>query len=244
LTELAVREGQLVKKGDLIVRLNDDELQIQLERAQIEHQIAAMAAESQVDIEYARKSRDVAAADLQRSEQANLRVKNSIPQARIEKQKLEKDRTVLQLEKAQRDFRIAQLNANLAKNEVKNAQSQLNKAKILSPADGMIVSVENQPGEWVEPSQTLARMVRVDRLRIEGFLPAESARLIEVGQPVTINFQPDWIRESVPGKIVFVSPEANPVNLNVQIWAEFDNPEGRFLPGIRGDIMIEPQRNR
>ena len=33
LLELSVREGQLVKKGDLIGRLNDNDLQIQFERA-------------------------------------------------------------------------------------------------------------------------------------------------------------------------------------------------------------------
>ena len=212
--------------------------------AQLEYEIASLTAESQIDIEYARKSRDVAAADLARSEQANLRVKNSIPLARIEKQKLERDRTVLQLEKAQRDSRIAQLKSSLAENEVKQAQAQLAKSKIFAPADGMIVSVESLAGEWVEPRQTLARMVRIDRLRIEGFLPAESARSIEVGQRVAIQFQQDWINESVPATIVFVSPEANPVNLNVQIWAEFDNLDGRFVPGIRGDLLIEPTSNR
>ena len=241
LTEVAIGEGQLIKKGDLIGRLNDAELQIQLERALLESQIASLNSESRVDIEYARKSRDVAAAELQRSEQANLRVTNSIPLTRIEKQKLERDRTELQLEQAERDSRIAKLNFNLAQNAVAHAQSQLAKAKILAPADGMIVSLEKHVGEWIESSQTLAKMVRVDRLRIEGFLPAESARWIKIGQPVTISFQPDWIDESISGTIVFVSPEANPVNLNVQIWAEFDNRDGRFVPGIRGDIMIPPR---
>lgn len=238
LTKLLVREGQLVKKGQLIGSLKDSDLQLQLERAQTEYQISTITAESQIDIEYARKSRDVAAADLRRSEQANQRVPNTIPVARIEKQKLERDRTELQLQKAQRDFRIAELHSKLAHSDIKLAQSQLRKTQVLAPVDGMVVSIESHAGEWVEPSQTLAKIVRVDQLRIEGFVPAASARLIKSGMPVEVRFKEDWIKQSIPGKVVFVNPEANPHNMTVQIWADIENVNQSLVPGLRGDIVV------
>ena len=242
LVELLVREGQTIKKGDLIGRLKDTELQIRLERAKLEHEIATMTAASEVDIQYASKSRDVAIAELMRSEQANQRVANSVPLARIEKQRLEKDRTILQLEKAERDFRIANLKSKLVQNEIRLAQEQLQQADIRSPTNGVVVSVGAQAGEWVEPSQTLVQIVRVDRLRIEGFVPVDTARSIRVGSPVQISFPQGWINETIPGEVIFIGPEANPVNLNVQVWAEVDNADGRLIPGLRGDVLIEQRQ--
>ena len=239
LTELRVREGQIVKRGQLIGKLDDTDMLLHIERAETEKQIAAMTAESRIDIEYARKSRDVALADLRRSEQANLRVTNTVSVAKIARQTLERDRTVLQLQKAERDSRIAGLKAQLAQQDIDIARSQLRKTQVLSPADGMVVAVESEPGEWVEPSQTLIKVVRVDRLRVEGFVTAESARLIKVGMLVEVKFKEDWVNEKVTGEIVFVNPEANPHNMTIQVWAEIDNVNQVLLPGLRGDIHVQ-----
>ena len=228
LTELLVREGQL-----------DSDLLLQIERAETEKQIAVMAAESQIDIEYARKSRDVASADLRRSEQANLRVANTVSVAKIARQTLERDRTMLQLQKAERDYRIAGLKAQLAQKDIDIARSQLRKTQVLSPAGGMVVAVKSEPGEWVEPSQTLITVVRVDRLRVEGFVKAETARLVKVGMPVEVKFKEDWVSDKFTGKIVFVNPEANPHNMTIQIWAEIENTNQVLLPGLRGDIHVQ-----
>ena len=239
LTELLVREGQLVKRGQLIGKLDDSDLLLQIERAETEKQIAVMAAESQIDIEYARKSRDVASADLRRSEQANLRVANTVSVAKIARQTLERDRTMLQLQKAERDYRIAGLKAQLAQKDIDVARSQLRKTQVLSPAGGMVVAVKSEPGEWVEPSQTLITVVRVDRLRVEGFVKAETARLVKVGMPVEVKFKEDWVSDKFTGKIVFVNPEANPHNMTIQIWAEIENTNQVLLPGLRGDIHVQ-----
>jgi multidrug resistance efflux pump len=239
LTELLVREGQLVKRGQLIGKLDDSDLLLQIERAETEKRIAVMAAESQIDIEYARKSRDVASADLRRSEQANLRVANTVSVAKIARQTLERDRTMLQLQKAERDYRIAGLKAQLAQKDIDIARSQLRKTQVLSPAGGMVVAVKSEPGEWVEPSQTLITVVRVDRLRVEGFVKAETARLVKVGMPVEVKFKEAWVSDKFTGKIVFVNPEANPHNMTIQIWAEIENTNQVLLPGLRGDIHVQ-----
>jgi multidrug efflux pump subunit AcrA (membrane-fusion protein) len=43
-----------------------------------------------------------------------------------------------------------------------------------------------------------------------------------------------------PGKIVFVSPEINPVNGQVRIWAEVDNKDGILKPGLRTRMTLVP----
>ncbi len=239
LESIHIREGQAVKRGELIGKLKNTDLRIQLERAKLEYEIATTTAESQVDIEYAKKSHAVAVADLQRSEQANQRVTNSIPAARIAKQRLERDRTMLQLEQAERDFRIAEMKSRLAANNIELAQSQVNKSMIYSPVEGVVVAVESRGGEWVEPSQTVARVVSVNPLQMEGFVPAEKARRMRPGMSVTVDFQQEWVKDPALGKVTFIDPEANPVNLNVSVWCEIENSNRDLIPGMRGDIEIE-----
>ncbi len=238
LAEVLVREGRSVKRGELIARLADTDYQLELERAKLELQISKAAAVSDVDVEYARKSLEVATADLNRSEQANARVENSIPQSRIEKQRLERERTRLQLKKAIQDLEAANWNAELAENKVRQVEWQLAKTQIQSPVEGMISAVEKRAGEWVEPSQTVVRIVQVDRLQVEGFVPVSLARKIKPDMPVKVQFDYDWFEQPVDGKILFINPEANPMNLNLQVWVEVENSDRRLVPGMRGTILI------
>ena len=87
-------------------------------------------------------------------------------------------------------------------------------------------------------------MVKVDRLRVEGFVSAEVAAKVRIGAPVEVKFSQKWLNDHVyRGKIVFVDPEANPVNSQILVWAEIDNHENRLLPGLRGDILIDTRPN-
>ena len=46
------------------------------------------------------------------------------------------------------------------------------------------------------------------------------------------------------GEVVFVSPEVNPVNGQVRVWAEVVNRDNRLRPGLQGTLTIhvEPAR--
>ena len=239
-----VKEGQVVREGETIARIKSDSLELKLERARFEHELAKKLAESRVDLEYSKKSFDVAISDLRRSQQANARVPNSVPAGRLEKQQLERDRAKLKLEQAKRDLEVAAFRTNLTSNDIKAAQVELEKVQIKAPMTGMVVAVDKHVGEWVEASQPVCKIVRTDRLRMEGFVTAEEASKIRNGMPVKVRFLQPWLVEKkgdwqVEGVLMFVSPEANPVNLQVQVWVEIPNTDGALSAGLRGDIVIE-----
>ena len=114
-------------------------------------------------------------------------------------------------------------------------------AAIKSPLDGVVVEINQRPGEWVEPGETMFRVVRIDRLRVEAFLDAHQAAGLLVGRPVklAIDAKGDATAE-FSGKIVFVSPEVDPVNGQVRVWAEVENPDGQLRPGVHGKLSIGP----
>jgi multidrug efflux pump subunit AcrA (membrane-fusion protein) len=145
----------------------------------------------------------------------------------------------LQVEQAEYDFETARLACKLAENRLKQTERQVQRRKITAPIAGRIVQVSRRGGEWVEPGQTVARILAVDRLKAVGFLDA--SLLVEdlSGHPVRLRVQlpPGEIVEFA-GRITFVNSEVNPVNGQVDFGAEIDNRDLRLRPGLRARLII------
>ena len=95
-------------------------------------------------------------------------------------------------------------------------------------------------GEWVEPGQKALRIVNVDRLKAEGFLPAQEADA-RTASARRCGSRVDLAGEQAAafdGKVSFVSPEVDPITGQVRIWAEIDNHDGRLRPGQPVRMMI------
>ena len=96
-------------------------------------------------------------------------------------------------------------------------------------------------GEWVEPGETMLRLIRVDRLRAEGFVNAAKIRGELKGAPVTLMVtMPDKTTVEFPGKVVFVSLEVDPVNGQQRIWAEVENKDLKLRPGLKASMVATP----
>ena len=55
---------------------------------------------------------------------------------------------------------------------------------------------------------------------------------------------PGNLVEPVSGEITFVSPEVEPVNQQVRIWAEFENPEKHIRPGLITTMEVEASKSK
>lgn len=241
LAELACRESQLVRRGDLLARVKRDELEVRLKRAELERQISLLTAENDVDVRFAEKALEVSQAQVSRSLESNRLVPGVVPEARINEQQLEVHRDSLSLEQARRDQRVAALQVNLKSEDVALSRILLDRSDIRSPLDGMVVAVETRAGEWVEPGVTVAKIVRLDRLRVEAFVPAQAASTLSVGDPAVVTPKQAWLAEQeFRGRLVFINPEVNPVNAHVQVWIEVDNPELKLLPGLEVALTLQP----
>ena len=147
----------------------------------------------------------------------------------------------LQVEQAEQELKVAGLTERLKQNDLDFATWTLERLRIKSPLDGMVVEVNQRPGEWVEPGEAMFRVVRIDRLRVEAFLDAHQAAGTLVGRGVTLSVDVSTSsRGHFSGKIVFVSPEVDPVNGQVRVWAEVENRGAELRPGLHGTLTIDP----
>ena len=245
LVEVRAAEGTVVSKGQLLAQIDDTEAKLDQQRAEMAVAIATQQAADDVAIRSAKKASDYARAHYERLSRAERSQPRSVSESELEKARLDAEQGVLEMESAQSDHELAILKQRLSDSDLAVAKRNVEIRKILAPLSGVVVSVLNQPGEWVKPGDKIFRIIRTNRLRAEGFVAADDVREDLRGAPVTL--WPESAKsasETFAGKIVFVSPEIDPINEQVRVWAEVENPDGHLRPGIRAKMTIQARPSR
>ncbi len=240
LANVTVHEGEIVAVGARLAQIEDGDAKIEKRRAELELIAARRAAESDVRVRYARKSLEVAEADLRRAVDSEKRLPQSVTQSELDQLRLLVDRGGLDVEEAQLEFELTQTTRESKENDVRLADYNIAQRRVTAPLAGFVAEVQRHPGEWVQPGQTILRMLRLDRLRAEGLVNARSLPTDVNGRPVKLTVQlSDQSSATFAGKVVFVSPEIDPVNGQVRIWAEIENTDLRLQPGLHGSMVID-----
>ena len=208
LVELAVREGDMVSRGAEIARIDDDQPRMERDKAKAEHDQALAKAASDVDERYAVKAEEVAEKAWEKAENAHRQSPGSVTEVERSRLMLEWEKTKLQIEQAKLERTLAGLAATGKGVEVQAAENGIQRRLIRSPLDGIVVKVFPHQGEWLQPGDPLARVVRTDKLKVEGYVDAAKwdPELVR-DRPVTVEvtLAADR-RETFTGRMVFVSP--------------------------------------
>jgi multidrug efflux pump subunit AcrA (membrane-fusion protein) len=246
LEQVNVREGDMVEAGTLLAKIEDADVQFDMRRAQLELSAARKQAENDVKVRFARKSLEVAEAEQRRALDSQKRLSQSVSQSELDQLRLIAQRSALEVEQAQFEMVLAQATRELKENEVSLAEHSIRERQVKAPLTGLVTEVKRRQGEWVEPGQTIARVLRLDRLRAEGLASAEVLGRELHGRTVKLTVQLEGKPAEFSGKVVFVSPEIDPVNGQVRVWAEIDNKELKLRPGLHGSMTIldAPQPTR
>jgi macrolide-specific efflux system membrane fusion protein len=244
LATIKVKPGSAIKAGETLAELDSTEAQLALVRAQIDHSIAKETANSDVEIQAAKKSRDVSKADLKRSQLAVDRIKNAVSETQLDRLKLSVERAELAIQQAELVQRTSKLKMKLTQNDIDQANRVIDRHIIKSSLTGIVDQVNRQPGEWVKPGDAVFRVLQLDRLRCEGFVSASLLQGNMTGRKVKITVFLDEEQErslEVIGKLVFIGSEINSIKGDVRIRAEFDNPKLRIRPGMTAKMEILPR---
>ncbi len=149
--ELPIIEGQQVKKGDLLVKINPDLIQ-------------SMVTQSQAGLENVRAQLTQAEASLQNSKLNYERNKSLYEKGVISKSNW--DNTVADYEMAQANVKSAYYNVRSAESSVQQSQDNLARTTIFAPRDGTISKLSVELGERVVGTAQMAgtEIVRVANL--------------------------------------------------------------------------------
>jgi multidrug resistance efflux pump len=204
-------------------------------------EIAELRSKNDVNIRYATKSSEVLAAELKRSQDAVALVKTAVSKTELDRQRLAVEKAELEIEQAQQDMSEQELNHQLKVNEDARATPAVERRLVRAPISGKVMEVSKSRGEWVDPGNPVFRVVRIDQLRVKGYVNINQIIGVTEGRPATLFIDvPGRPRLEFPGKLAFISLEVNEVNgEQVEVWAEVENKNLLLRPGMHGTLVIQ-----
>ena len=210
LVEVLVDEGDNVKKGDLLARLDDREAKTFLSKAD-------------ASLNSAREDVVLAQRTLERLTQA-----------------FKKGAVARQLvEDAEVDLRSAKARESIAEEEVRSAKLGLENPRILSPFDGIVTARLVEVGQWVVPSEILFTVIDPKQREIEVKVDAADSGGIAVGQTVGLSSDAfpglEW-SESVTRLAAATTNVGNANTVSVYISLGSSAPSLRFGQQVDADI--------
>jgi RND family efflux transporter MFP subunit len=260
---IGVDIGSPVRRGQMLVRLDDAELKLRVEQAvaQLEQARAMVRqAEEKIglrpgqafdpnrvsEVAAARVAFDLAEKNLRRAE--NLVESGDVSRSFYDEQRARRDQL-----KEQYDVALAQARQNyaavvVARTSVANADSALALARknlsyavIPSPIDGFVSERTADLGEYVSPQQKVATVVRTNPLRIRIDIPEQAIRQVRVGQSVSITTSA-WPERNFSGRVARIAPNVSATSRTLTVEAEIENSDGALKPGQFATVRILQER--
>lgn len=251
--------GSQVRRGQILVKLDDAELKLRVEQSltQVEQAKAAVRqAEEKIglrsgqafdpnsvaEVASARVALELADKNLRRAEK--LIESGDISRSFYDQQKAQRDQL-----KEQYGVALAQARQNyaavvVARTNVANAESQLALARkslsyaiIPAPIDGFVAERTADLGEFVSPQQKVVTIVRTNPLRIRIDIPEQAIPEVRVGQSVSVATSA-WPDKNFSGRIARIAPSVTSTSRTLTVEAEVDNADGALKPGQFATVRI------
>lgn len=231
--EMPVEEGDVVKAGDLLCRLNDREFRAMVESGEANvAKLEAAIRQTEADLEKCRR-------DLERQER--LLTQNATSQIELADQ-----RTALVRTQAGVDMRKQELLD--AQAMLRRARESLEKTIISSPIDGVIAKRHAKPGEVVitgtmnNPGTVIMVITDLSRMRVRARVDETDVPLVKEGQPVRI-YLPSDPRKPFPGTVTQVAAKGSkPVGRDVVTFETLvlvESNDPAIKPAMTANVEIE-----
>jgi len=220
-TEMLVRDGDPVSRGQPLAKLDDDLLQAQLVIAELQMQATGrlQAALAELTMHEQRWKKLVA---LEKQGQA---YPDEVARARADK------------EAAEGRVLAEQEDRRLLEKQYEKLKLQIEKRIIRSPVKGVVAAVLKHAGEFVSPADpVVAKVVVLDPLRATFFLPRDQADKLRQGQDAVITLARPGLKAK--GKVEHISPLTDAESGAVIVKVLLDNGEGALFSGERCFLEI------
>jgi HlyD family secretion protein len=228
--EVSVREGDRVKAGDLLVRLDLGETAIavdrdraSLESAEARYQDFTAGSRrpeiqaAEADVADRRAQLDLARRELER--QQTLLAKKIGTQQDFDVAKTQVDRATATLKASEERLRLAvegfrrfqteaaRYDVGRAKSVLRQSETLAREAEIRAPADGVILHRIAEPGLLLPAGQPAVTLAFADRLYVRTFIPETKLGKVRAGMAATVTVDA-FPGRSFPARVTEISPDA------------------------------------
>jgi macrolide-specific efflux system membrane fusion protein len=226
LIEIVVKRGDTVDVKSTLAKIDSSRTQRMLEEAKLKFDQASRRAVDNTAINGANKKLQLATEEFNDTER--LFRKGSKSKTEYKRAAYSMQIAQLELQAAKNEKQLAMVESQTQNVAVNAANDSLARHQLRSTLNGEVFEVLKDKGEWVQAGETVLRIARMDKLRIQGSVDSTVFNPPEIdGRRVTAKVQlaGDQIEEFT-GKVTYVSSEN--YGDTFQIDVEIDN---RKYPG-------------
>jgi membrane fusion protein, multidrug efflux system len=204
-----VREnGDPVRRGELLVRLDDTAIRDALASAESASRAAGQAlTQAGRQLERQQTLRASGMATAQTMEDAEIRRNSALS-----------------------DFEAA-------KARVVSARQQLTRTEVRAPFDGVVSDRKVSAGDTAQLGKELLKVIDPASMRFEGLVSADHIGVVRAGQTVSFRVN-GYGNQDFAGKVRRVNPAANPTTRQVEVLVDFAGPAQPRLAGLYAEGRI------
>jgi RND family efflux transporter MFP subunit len=215
LKAVPVEEGQRVKAGERIARLDD--------RVQL---------------------RQVAVAEKQANQQARIaRAEAAVNQAKLKVKRLTKafesdaasrwelDQALVERAQAQADLRVAKHRQSEAEAELALQQARLERYRLRAPFTGWVDEIHLSEGATMTAEKTILTLLKLDPLEAELQLPVALYGHLKRGRQYRLKAGMP-VNQTVKGRLTFISKNIDPASRTFRCVFTIDNPKAKLPAGF------------
>jgi membrane fusion protein (multidrug efflux system) len=205
-----VDEGSRVTKGQPLLTLESDYVQLNLQRAE------ADAARAKAMLDEARRDVD---------RKKGLISTNAIPQATM-------DRSQSAYDQARAAYQAAQAQASLLR-------QQLADAVVRSPIDGVVAAKRTDVGQRLGDNTVAFIVAQTSPLKLRFRVPERYLASVRKGQAVKATVDP-YPGQVFQGRVTVIGGVIDPATRSLLVETEFPNRDGKLRPGMFARVELEP----
>ncbi len=228
LVEMAVEIGDIVKKGDLLCRLDSEELEMQLKQRRIQ----LKGAQERLQLPY-RESLDIIniKEDIQRLKQQVEYGGASLAELERRSRDLERAEAALRYEEIQREESV-----NLLAAQVEALEAGIERMIIKAPFDGEVVEILKFPGDYIWAGNEVLRLVSEGRW-IELMLAEEAFYGVTVGQKARMSLA-GLPGQTIPARVTGMSSVADADRKTRAVFLDAEVSDEQLAPGFTGEALL------
>lgn len=229
--EVYIEEGQRVKEGEVLARLDvlDSNAQLALSQAQVSSSQSQLA-EAQAQLKFAQ-------ATYHRN--SELAAKQLVSKSALENSKAELDSRKARLVSLQKAVVVSEQQRDVAQIGVDNTI-------IRAPFDGVIIAKAAQPGEMISPISAgggsirtgIGTLVDMDSLEVQVDVNEAYIGRVAPQMPIeaVLNAYPEW---KIPGDVIAIIPTADRSKATVKVRVALKSKDPRIVPdmGVRVSFL-------
>jgi RND family efflux transporter MFP subunit len=241
LDQVAVEEGQQVRRGQLLAQIDDREIAVALEEANSRY-LEALGK---------------LAADDEKLDSKTATIQLEEEMAKLEKLHKDGAITLTEMQEKQIALEVSAVKEGAYRGELvkirsgltdaraakQRAELDLERTRVRAPFAGVVSQLDLTLGERVSLGDVICRLVDLGHLEADVSVLESDLKGLSPGRPVLLEIPA--LEQEIRGVVDVMSPEIDPESRTCRVLVRFENPDEKIRPGmfvrasIAGDVFPE-----